>query len=52
LQKKSIKLCGVAIFSNTCQLVGFSVDYQLLASSNGKYGFKGIRNKTEIEEMA
>jgi len=36
LHKKSIKLCGVAIFSNTCQLVGFSVNYLPLASPNEK----------------
>jgi len=37
-RKKSIKLCGAAIFSNICQLVGFSVDYQSMASLNGKFG--------------
>jgi len=46
LHKKSIKLCGVAIFSKPCQLVGLSVDYQPLASMYEKSGLKP--NKKQI----
>jgi len=38
-KKKFIKLRGVAIFSNTCQPVSLSVDYQPLASPDAKSRF-------------